>query len=87
MIRGIATSIVTGGVTVGALQPAPPIPLLGGWVIGSSTIGLDVGDQYSFIVLHVLEVEERPYDVELARDLATLRGNTSNAYPEIREGL
>lgn len=64
--------------------PTPAIPLLGGFQITTATSLIDVGDQYSNIVLYVLEVSETPYDVELARDLAQLRGQTSNAYPSLR---
>lgn len=68
-------------------DPIPTRKLYGGWILRSLTTNVDVGDTYTQIVVNVLEVDERPYDVELARDLATLRGNTSNAFPEIREGL
>lgn len=85
-LRNVATQ-GAASFTNGVLRTFPSVPILGGWSIGTSTENMDPNDHYNLIVLYVLEIEERPYDVELARDLATMRGNTSNAYPEIREGL
>lgn len=62
-------------------------PLLTGWRISTVTAGFDVGDSWSSIFLYVLEVWERPYDVELDRDTAQLRGSTSNAFPSVKESL
>lgn len=67
----------------GLNQAFPSIPLFSGFHIRSSTISLDAGDQWSGIVIYVLEVEERPFDVELIRDLSTLRDNMSLAFPQI----
>lgn len=64
----------------------PAMPLVGGFILASATTAIDATDQWSNIVIYVLEVEETPYDVELARRNAALRGITSNAYPQIRIG-
>lgn len=64
----------------------PSVPLLPSWQMRVTTTLLDVGDQWSGIFAYVLEVIEAPYDVELARDNAALRGITSNAIPQIRIG-
>lgn len=37
----------------------PVIPILGGWTISSSTLAIDVGDQWSAISLFVFEVQWR----------------------------
>lgn len=71
---------------LGESSSFPSIPLFGGFRIRSSTASIDAGDQYSAIVIYVLEVEERSYDVELGMDAATLRGQFSNAFPEIPLG-
>lgn len=68
-------------------QGLPSFPLLPGDLLGVSTIGIDVGDQWSAIRIYVAEVEERPYDVELDADLAQLRGMVSNAVPSFPLGV
>lgn len=65
----------------------PKVYMFPGWTVGTITSAIDVGDQYSAVSVYALEVEERPYDVEMLRDIAAIRGRTSNAIPEIREGL
>lgn len=70
----------------GIVASFPSIPLFGGFAISASTPAIDVGDQWSEIVLYVIETEERPYDVELNYDLAQLRGKDSNAYPFVPMG-
>lgn len=71
---------------VGITSSFPSIPLFGGYRIRSSTANIDATDAYAGIVLYVLEVEERSYDVELGMDAAALRGITSNAFPQIPLG-
>lgn len=78
--------INAANIGVGANGGFPSIPLFGGFQIATVTSNIDVTDQWSSIVLYVLEVEERSYDVELAMDLAALRGDLSNAFPEIPLG-
>lgn len=78
---------LSAGANNRSVSPIPMRFLLGGWTLGTNVSQIDVGDTFTTIFVTVLEVEERPYDTELARDIAAIRGATSNAYPEIREGL
>lgn len=69
--------------TTTPVQPFPDIPLVGGWRINSITTAKDAGDQWSNIALYVLEIEETPYDIEVARDLARLAGSRVDSVPQI----
>lgn len=99
---GVANVIAASGTTrifwekgVGSFNAigimSSPLPTafqfaLAGWTISTTTSAIDATDAWSQIVVNVMEIIETPYDVELARDNAALRGITSNAYPQIRLG-
>lgn len=67
--------------------PFPFRQLFGGWQVQTATALIDVGDQWTGVTMHVLEVSELPYDEELMQDVATMRKSTSNAFPQVHEGI
>lgn len=83
LARGLTTSFGQIDVQTWSYAPLLPLPLLGSWQIGSTTTLIDVGDQWSAIRLYVLEIEETPYLVELARDVARLRSGRDDAVPQL----
>lgn len=81
-IRDLGAPIVTSG-SARATNTIWSFPLLGGWTISTSTVSKDVNDQWSSIILFVLEIEETPYDIEVTRDLSNLAGSRSDAVPQL----
>lgn len=73
--------------SVGLPLPSPPVPLPGGFTIGSSTVQLDVGDFYSGVNVYAWQAEHRtPDDLErIAQELA--QGIDSEPYSVLRELL
>lgn len=76
-------STVTISPATGILTPFPSSPILGGWTISSLTSNFGAADAYSAIALYVLEIEQTPYDIEVARDLTRLAGSRSDSVPQL----
>jgi hypothetical protein len=81
-VKGLGTAY-SQGVTAMVALPSPEVPIIGGHSITASTQNLDPGDQWSAIALFVLEVEETPFGVEVARDMARLESGQTNAVPQL----
>lgn len=58
---------LAAGATAGAdsLSALPELVIPAGWTIGSATDGIDAGDQWSNIALHVIDITARWGDVDL----------------------
>jgi hypothetical protein len=65
-------------IVAGVTATWPDIPVPGGWTIRSATNNIQGADQWSAIVLYVLEIEETSYTVEVERELAALESRRSN---------
>lgn len=85
-MRGVGVSSQTG-LASRVVTALPTVPLPGNHQLASVTAGLDAGDQYSAIVLQVLEIRERSA-AELARYADDVfAGGQAELFPGLTIGL
>jgi hypothetical protein len=64
-------------------QPFADVPIPAGFVIRTVTAGIDVGDQWSAIVIYVIEIVQRSEEKQTAFEAAIAAGVYTPAYTDL----